>query len=410
MLLYLILVAQFQSFVDPVVILLAVPPGLSGVILTLWLSDTTLNVMSLMGVVMLVGIAVSNSILIVEFTRHLRGEGMDVREAVALACRVRLRPVLMTSLATIIGLLPMALKLGAGSEAYAPLARAILGGLGVSVVLTVFLVPAAYLLVHRARPSTPGGEVSLIMRVFRYLFLLSVVCSWQGALRAQPPTRLTLAQAQQLAIQNNPQFGAAKYNAAAAYQVAPQYRSAYAPSLQGSLTGVGADNGSRLAAGGLNNPVVYNRVGTGLSVGQMITDFGRTSNLVAMAKLQASAQDQVTETTRAQILLNTSRAYFAVLRAQAVMKVANQTVAARQLVSDQVTALAESKLKSTLDVSFANVNLADAKLLVVQAQNDLKAAEADLAAAMGLPNESGFVLEEEPMPPPLPDRIERPDA
>jgi HAE1 family hydrophobic/amphiphilic exporter-1 len=150
-LLYLILVAQFQSFVDPFIILIAVPPGVTGVILTLWLSGTTLNVMSLMGVVMLVGIAVSNSILIVEFTRHLRGEGMNVREAVALACRVRLRPVLMTSLATIIGLLPMALKLGAGSEAYAPLARAILGGLTVSVMLTVFLVPAAYVLVYGER-------------------------------------------------------------------------------------------------------------------------------------------------------------------------------------------------------------------------------------------------------------------
>jgi multidrug efflux pump subunit AcrB len=129
--------------------LVAVPPGLAGVIVTLLLTGTTLNVMSLMGVVMLVGIAVSNSILIVEFTRHLREEeGMGVKEAVAVACRVRLRPVLMTSLATIIGLLPMALKLGAGSEAYAPLARAILGGLSVSVVLTVFLVPAAYLLVY----------------------------------------------------------------------------------------------------------------------------------------------------------------------------------------------------------------------------------------------------------------------
>ena len=147
-LLYLILVAQFQSFIDPFIILIAVPPGLIGVILILWLSDTTVNVMSLMGVVMLVGIAVSNSILIVEFTRHLRGEGMSVREAVAMACRVRLRPVLMTSLATIIGLLPMALKLGAGSESYAPLARAILGGLTVSVALTVFLVPAAYVLVY----------------------------------------------------------------------------------------------------------------------------------------------------------------------------------------------------------------------------------------------------------------------
>jgi multidrug efflux pump subunit AcrB len=156
-LLYLILVAQFRSFVDPFIILLAVPPGLIGVLLTLWLTGTTLNVMSLMGVVMLVGIAVSNSILIVEFTRHLREEGMKVREAVALACRVRLRPVLMTSLATIIGLMPMALKLGAGSESYAPLARAILGGLSVSVVLTVFLVPAAYLLIYGGRDAASGS-------------------------------------------------------------------------------------------------------------------------------------------------------------------------------------------------------------------------------------------------------------
>jgi multidrug efflux pump subunit AcrB len=151
MLLYLILVAQFQSFVDPLIILLAVPPGLAGVLITLVATGTTLNVMSLMGVVMLVGIAVSNSILIVEFTRHLRHEGMDVRAAVALACRVRLRPVLMTSLATIIGLMPMALKLGAGSEAYAPLARAIIGGLTLSVILTVFLVPAGYYLWYRGR-------------------------------------------------------------------------------------------------------------------------------------------------------------------------------------------------------------------------------------------------------------------
>jgi multidrug efflux pump subunit AcrB len=153
LLLFLILVAQFQSWIDPFIILIAVPPGLAGVILTLLLTGTTLNVMSLMGVVMLVGIAVSNSILIIEFTRHLRKQGMGVREAVAMSCRVRLRPVLMTSLATIIGLLPMALKLGAGSEAYAPLARAILGGLSVSVVLTVFLVPAAYVLVYGRREA-----------------------------------------------------------------------------------------------------------------------------------------------------------------------------------------------------------------------------------------------------------------
>jgi HAE1 family hydrophobic/amphiphilic exporter-1 len=157
LLVYLILVAQFESFIDPLLILLAVPTGLTGVLLTLWATGTTLNVMSLMGVVMMVGIVVSNSILIVEFTRRLRREGRPLREAVSLACRVRLRPVLMTSLATLIGLLPMATKLGTGSEAYAPLARAIIGGLAVSVVLTVFIVPCAYYLVYRRRESPPGS-------------------------------------------------------------------------------------------------------------------------------------------------------------------------------------------------------------------------------------------------------------
>jgi len=159
LLVYLILVAQFQSFIDPLLILLAVPTGLTGVLLILFLTGTTLNVMSLMGVVMMVGIVVSNSILIVEFTNRLREEGRPLREAVSLACRVRLRPVLMTSLATLMGLIPMALKLGTGSEAYAPLARAIIGGLAVSVVLTVFIVPAAYYVVHRKDEVKSGkGE------------------------------------------------------------------------------------------------------------------------------------------------------------------------------------------------------------------------------------------------------------
>jgi multidrug efflux pump subunit AcrB len=152
-LVYLILVAQFKSFMDPLLILLAVPTGLTGVLLILFATGTTLNVMSLMGIVMMVGIVVSNSILIVEFTNRLREEGRPLREAVSLACRVRLRPVLMTSLATLIGLIPMAMKLGTGSEAYAPLARAIIGGLAVSVVLTVFIVPTAYFILYRRKET-----------------------------------------------------------------------------------------------------------------------------------------------------------------------------------------------------------------------------------------------------------------
>jgi multidrug efflux pump subunit AcrB len=151
LLLFLILVAQFRSFTDAGIILMALPPGITGVILTLLLWHTTLNVMSLMGVVMLAGIATSDSILIVEFAHHLLREGMALREALSTACRVRLRPILMTSLATLIGLLPMALKLGEGSEAYAPLARALIGGLAVSATMTVFVVPAGFYLVYRNR-------------------------------------------------------------------------------------------------------------------------------------------------------------------------------------------------------------------------------------------------------------------
>ncbi|HYI95109.1 MAG TPA: efflux RND transporter permease subunit, partial [Bryobacteraceae bacterium] len=153
LLLYLILVAQFKSFMDPFIILLALPPGITGVLVTLWLTGTTLNVMSLMGIVMLAGVAMSNSILIVEFAHHLLHDGMTVGEAIVQACRVRLRPVLMTSLATIIGLMPMAMKMGEGSEAYAPLARALIGGLTVSVACTIFLVPAGFYLAYRNKGS-----------------------------------------------------------------------------------------------------------------------------------------------------------------------------------------------------------------------------------------------------------------
>jgi multidrug efflux pump subunit AcrB len=157
-LVYLVLVAQFASWKDPFIILLAVPPGLAGVLLLLLITGTTLNVMSLMGVVMMVGIVVSNSILIVEFARHLHHEGKPLMEAVSVASRLRLRPILMTSLATILGLIPMALGTEPGSEQYAPLARAIIGGLLVSVVVTVYLVPAAYLLVHRKSEVAEGAQ------------------------------------------------------------------------------------------------------------------------------------------------------------------------------------------------------------------------------------------------------------
>jgi hydrophobic/amphiphilic exporter-1 (mainly G- bacteria), HAE1 family len=161
-LLFLVLTAQFKSFVDPLLIMLAIPTAVVGVLIILPLSDATLNVMSLMGVLMLVGIANSNSILIVDFTHNLEKQGLSPTEAAITACRVRLRPILMTSLATIIGMIPMALGLGTGAEQYAPMAKAIIGGLTSSVLLTIFIVPAAYLLVYGKHNSqtaaAPAGQ------------------------------------------------------------------------------------------------------------------------------------------------------------------------------------------------------------------------------------------------------------
>jgi multidrug efflux pump subunit AcrB len=143
-LLYLVMVAQFRSFLDPVIIMFAVPMGMIGVMWTLYLTSTTLNIESFMGIIVMVGIVVSNSILLVDFANQRRREGHPLRRAVVESARIRMRPILMTALATIVGLMPLALELGAGSEASAPLARAAVGGLAVSTIFTLILVPAVY--------------------------------------------------------------------------------------------------------------------------------------------------------------------------------------------------------------------------------------------------------------------------
>lgn len=163
-LVYLILMAQFTSFIDPFIILMAVPPGLAGVLFFLVITGSTLNIMSLMGIIMMVGIVVSNSILIVEFAGILHSRGLSYREAVVQACKIRLRPILMTSLATVLGMIPLALGLEAGSEQYAPLARAVIGGLSASVIVTIFLVPAVYILVYARKEEhvPPVGEAETL--------------------------------------------------------------------------------------------------------------------------------------------------------------------------------------------------------------------------------------------------------
>jgi len=207
---------------------------------------------------------------------------------------------------------------------------------------------------------------------------------------AQQP--LTLEQAERIALGNHPQIRASELGAAAAGEVVRETRSVYFPTVFGNLTAVNAQDGSRIAAGGLNNPIIYDRFAGGLTVNQLLTDFGRTRELVQAASLTADAQARNVETRRADVLLRVNRAYFNVLRAQAVSRVAEATVAARQLVVDQVSALAASNLKSSLDVSFARVSLGEAQLLLIQARNDVSGSFAELAAALGSSQATEYAL------------------
>ena len=216
---------------------------------------------------------------------------------------------------------------------------------------------------------------------------------------AQPTVRLTLKDAERQAAENHPLVRAGQYAALAAGEAVRETRSAYFPTAFGSFTGAGAQDGTRIAAGGLNNPTILDRFAAGVGVSQLLTDFGRTGDLVASARFIADSREKDTESRKADVLLQVDRAYFDALRAQAVLRVAQETVDARRLVAEQIDALAASQLKSGLDVSFAKVNLSEAQLLLVQARSDVESSFAALSAALGTPQRVTYDLVDEAMPP-----------
>ncbi len=209
---------------------------------------------------------------------------------------------------------------------------------------------------------------------------------------------LTLKEAEALAIKNNPQIAVGRLMALASQQVTREVRSNLWPTATGDLTGVDAQSGSRLTAGALNNPVIYERAAAGLVVSQLITDFGRTTNLVSSANYAAKAENQNAIATQQQILLAVNRAFYNALQAQSVLTVAQETVKDRQTVADQVGALFKSKLKSELDFSFANVNLAQAQLLLLDAQNNVDSTQATLSMVLGFPRLQNYTLVEDISP------------
>jgi len=258
----------------------------------------------------------------------------------------------------------------------------------------------------------------MLLRINNSLILLTISAAFgtQGGFAQAPPAqmppaqtpasqnaprnvpKLTLQQAEALAIQNHPQIQAAQNEINYSNQQITENRSAYYPTVTGDATGSQGNNGSRIGAGDLASSRLFNRFGAGAVVHQLITDSGRTSNLVSSARLQSQAATQTAQATRYDVILAVSRSYFEVLHAQAVVKVAEETVSTRQLLSDQVTELARNNLKSQLDVTFADVNVSQAKLLLLRAQDSVQQALAELGRAMGSDQPANYQLADEPLP------------
>jgi len=213
---------------------------------------------------------------------------------------------------------------------------------------------------------------------------------------ANAPASLPLSrkQAEALALKGNPQITIGRLRMLEAAQFAREQRSALLPSAYLSLTGVGASDHARIAAGGLNNPIIYPRIATGSTVSQLLTDFGRTTNLVSSAKASLKAEEESSAATTAQIVMAVDQAFYNALETRALLAVARQTVEARQLLVDKVSALAHAKLKSDLDLSFAKVDLARAKLLELETRSNADASLATLSAILGYPDQQNFDLVE----------------
>ena len=274
----------------------------------------------------------------------------------------------------------------------------------INIVILPFVLLGSGLLAQNPALALPNAPIAS----------LTLVASSQPPSTATPPLAamgtgtpmlLTRQDAEKLALTNNPNIHISQLIARVQHQVVRERRADQLPNLSGSLTAVEANDGSRISSGSLAASRLLNHAGMGVQISQLITDFGRTSNLISSAKLQEKARLADAEASREDIVLATDQVFFAVIEAQETLKVAAQTVSARQDLTDQVSALASSKLRSDLDLSFAQVNLSQPKLLQLNAQNDLDAAKATLSAVLGYDKLMNIQVVEDtgPLPPLAPD-------
>jgi outer membrane protein len=251
--------------------------------------------------------------------------------------------------------------------------------------------------------TSPAAQATLIARY-------SLATTPQTSSSADPQTaqpapgsmQLTRTQAEQLAIKNNPRISVGKLLGLAQHQVYRETRAGELPNFNGAVSAVDANEGSRIGAGSLTASRLLEHAGAGVTVSQLVTDFGRTINLVSSSKLLAKAAEANGLATTEDIVLATDQAFYNALQAQALLKVAQQTVTTRQSVETQVEELAKSKLKSNLDLSFAQVNLSQAKLLQLDAQNNVDSTIAALTAILGFDKKFDYTLTDDSNAPPAP--------
>jgi outer membrane protein len=218
-----------------------------------------------------------------------------------------------------------------------------------------------------------------------------------GAVWAQAPAGISLTQAQDIAVRNHPRIASAALTAQAGESVIKEVQAAKYPTLSGNVTAVGAEPNTALSAGAVTTSSVFSRAATGLVATQLLTDFGRTKSLEQSAKLRNASQNQNVTNTRAQVLIEVQQTYYQALASESVLKVAQATLDLRRVTLRQVSALAQSALRSTLDVSFAQVNVSQAELDLFHAENDARASHARLSAAMGYEGDQPFSLTDEPL-------------
>jgi outer membrane protein len=213
------------------------------------------------------------------------------------------------------------------------------------------------------------------------------------------PVQLQLSDAEALALKNHPQVLAAQNETFAQNQRITEASSAYYPSVNGEFTGSAGNYGARIGAGFISDSRLFDRFGDGVQINQLISDFGRTQSLVSQSRLQANASEQDYQAARYNVLLRVNQAYFGALRSQALIKVAQKTVDARQFQASQITELARNNLRSQLDVSFADVIVSQARLLLIRSQNAVQSAFAELTRALGAQQSASYTLVDEPTPP-----------